>query len=530
MAMMAWWQTGIVYQVYPRSFQDSNGDGVGDLKGVTARLDYLVHLGVDAIWLSPFYPSPMADFGYDISDYCAVDPLFGTLEDFDELLAKAHQKGLKLIVDLVPNHTAISHAWFAESRATRNNPKRDWYIWRDGAANGAPPNNWLSHFGGSAWTYDLPTGQFYYHAYLACQPDVNWRNPDLRQAIHEVMRFWLRRGVDGFRVDVMWHLIKDAQFRDNPPNPNFRPGRPAIESLHEIYSTDRPEVHEVVAGLRRVVDEFPDRVLIGEIYLPIERLVAYYGAHLAGAHLPFNFHLLETPWQAQSIAALIEQYEAALPPGAWPNWVLGNHDRRRLVGRIGQANARLAAMLLLTLKGTPTLYYGDEIGMPQVMIPEDAIHDPWGKSEPQMGRDPCRTPMAWDNGEPYGGFSRAPPWLPLHDDWTERNVAALAADPTSLLTLYRRLIALRRQSPALQSGAYANLGAKDDVLSFSREAAGEKFVIILNFADAERHFRFADRNRWRVECSTGLDRDGRSEIAAEVILCPHEGLVLSGHD
>ncbi len=290
-----WWKSGILYQVYPRSFQDSNGDGVGDLRGIIDRLTYLRDLGVNAVWLSPIFPSPMVDFGYDISDYTGIDSLFGTLQDFDALVTAAHELGLKIILDLVPNHTSDQHPWFVESRSSRSNPKRDWYIWRDGRTGAEPPNNWISEFGGSSWEFDATTGQYYYHAFLKVQPDLNWRNPDVRQAIYEVMRFWLRRGVDGFRVDVMWHLIKDDLLRDNPPNPDFVDGDQPYTRLLPLYSTDRPEVHDVIAEMRRVMDEFDDRVLIGEIYLAPTKLVAYYGRDLSGAHLPFNFALISTP-------------------------------------------------------------------------------------------------------------------------------------------------------------------------------------------------------------------------------------------
>ncbi len=296
-----WWQSGIFYQIYPRSFQDSNADGVGDIAGIVARLPYLQTLGVDAIWLSPIFPSPMADFGYDISDYTGIDPLFGTLEDFDALVNAAHSSGLKIILDLVPNHTSEQHPWFIESRSARDNPKRDWYIWREPGPDSGPPNNWLSEFGGSAWTLDEATGQYYYHAFLAQQPDLNWRNAEVRAAIYAVMRFWLRRGVDGFRVDVIWHLIKDAKFRDNPPNPYYREGRPPHEKILTRYSTDQPEVHNVVAEMRRVTEELDARVLIGEVYLPVERLIAYYGNDLKGAQMPFNFALISTLWSARSI-------------------------------------------------------------------------------------------------------------------------------------------------------------------------------------------------------------------------------------
>ncbi|MBV9393665.1 MAG: alpha-amylase, partial [Methylobacteriaceae bacterium] len=322
-----WWKRGIIYQVYPRSFQDTNGDGVGDLEGIRQRLDYLQWLQVDAIWISPVYPSPMKDFGYDVTDYCGIDRIFGTLDDFARLIGAAHERGLKLILDFVPNHTSDRHPWFIESRASRDNPKRDWYIWRDGKPDGSPPNNWISNFGGPAWTFDEATRQYYYHAFLREQPDLNWRNPAVREAMYDVLRFWLDRGVDGFRVDVIWHLIKDADFRDNPPNLGWRTGEREIGRLLQVNSADQPEIHDVVAEMRRVLDEYQERVLIGEIYLPIERLVTYYGANLSGAHLPFNFALLQTPWKAEAIARLVEEYERALPPDGWPNWVLGNHDQ-----------------------------------------------------------------------------------------------------------------------------------------------------------------------------------------------------------
>src|ERR1700748_933514 len=409
-----WWQTATIYQIYPRSFQDTNGDGVGDLEGITRRIPYLRELGVDAVWISPFYPSPMNDFVYDIADYCGVDPLFGTMADFDALNAALHEAGLKLILDLVPNHSSDQHPWFVASRSSRASAKRDWYIWRDGAADGGPPNNWLSEFGGSGWQYDAATRQYYYHAFLARQPDLNWRNPEVRQAIHDVMRFWLRKGVDGFRVDVIWHLIKDAQFRDNPPNPHYRDDPPPHEKILTQYSRDQPEVHEVVAEMRRVIDEFEARVLIGEIYLPLQRLVAYYGNDLAGAQMPFNFALLSTLWSARSIEKIVADYEAGLAPGGLPTWVRGNHDRPRVASRVGADQARVAAMLLLTLRGTPTLYYGDENGMHQVAIAPGPVRAPFEKSVPGIGvgRDGCRTPMQW-SAAPYAGFSTSAPWLPL---------------------------------------------------------------------------------------------------------------------
>ena len=312
-------------------------------------------------------------------------------------------------MDFVPNHTSDQHPWFLESRSSRDNPKRDWYIWRDPRADGGPPNNWRSNFGGSAWALDPVTGQYFYHAFLTEQPDLNWRNRAVCNAMFDVLRFWLDRGVDGFRVDVMWHLIKDDAFRDNPPDPGYRPGDPGIREFLQVYSADRPEVHRIVADMRKVIDAYPDRVLIGEIYLPLERLVAYYGQHLSGANLPFNFQLIEAPWHAREVGRIIREYEAALPAGGWPNWVLSNHDKARIASRVGLLQARVAAMLLLTLRGTPTLYYGDEIGMEGASIPADQARDSWERSEPGLGvsRDPARTPMQWD-ASPNAGFHHRP--------------------------------------------------------------------------------------------------------------------------
>jgi len=391
-----WWRHGVVYQVYPRSFFDTDGDGVGDLAGIAAKLGHLQALGVDAVWISPFYPSPMRDFGYDVTDHRAVDPLFGTLDDFDRLLAAAHARGIRVVLDFIPNHTSDLHPWFAESRASRESPRRDGYVWRDPAPGGGPPNNWLSTFGGSAWTLDEATGQYYLHTYLREQPDLNWRNPAVEAEMLGVMRFWLDRGVDGLRVDAVQNVIKDDRFRDNPPNPGFRPGDDPFTALLRLYSGDRPEVHTTIARMRRVMEEYGgDRVLIGEIYNTPERLMAYYGEGGAGCHFPYNFQLIVLPWKAREIDAAIRRYESLLPPGAWPNWVLGNHDRSRIASRVGRAQARVAAMLLLTLRGTPTIYYGDEIGMEDVPIPPERVRDPFEMNVPGkgLGRDPERTPM-----------------------------------------------------------------------------------------------------------------------------------------
>ncbi len=521
-----WWQRGVVYQIYPRSFQDTNGDGIGDLRGICERLDYLVWLGVDAIWISPIYPSPMADFGYDIADYCNVDPIFGTLGDFDRLIAEAHGRGLKVILDFVPNHTSDQHPWFRESRSSRTSPKRDWYIWRDPKPDGSPPNNWISNFGGPAWEWDEATGQYYYHAFLKEQPDLNWRNPEVRAAMHDVLRFWLRRSVDGFRVDVIWHLMKDPEFRDNPPNPGFQPGRPEIDRLLQIHSTDQPDVHEIIAGMRRVLEEFEDRVLIGEIYLPIERLVAYYGQDLAGAHLPFNFQLIHTAWNVRELSTLIDEYEAALPEGGWPNWVLGNHDQPRIAARVGAAQARVAAMLLLTLRGTPTMYYGDEIGLAKVEIPDDAVQDPWEKNEPGLGlgRDPERTPMQWDSS-PHAGFTTGKPWLPLSPTYAECNVERMRSDPRSILSLYRRLLALRRERKALSVGSYRSIGVFGTAFAYERTLGAERLIVVLNLTHEPHLVDLSSQGRLRRVLSTCLDGEG-DLVEGTLDLRGDEGVIL----
>ena len=526
-ATYLWWQRGIIYQIYPRSFMDSNGDGVGDLRGLISRLDYLRGLGVDAVWLSPIYPSPMKDFGYDVSDYTGIHPLFGTLEDFDLLIREAHAHKIKLVLDFVPNHTSDQHPWFIESGSSRDNPKRGWYIWRDPALGGGPPNNWLSNFGGSAWEYDPKTEQYYYHAFLREQPDLNWRNPQVIEAMLNVLRLWLERGVDGFRVDVLWHLIKDDQFRDNPPNPNWREGADPYQKFLELHSTDQAEVHAVVTRMRRLVDQYRDRVLIGEIYLPVERLVQYYGVNLSGVHVPFNFQLLLAKWHARDIARIISQYEAALPKGGWPNWVLGNHDRPRIASRVGSKQARVAAMLLLTLRGTPTLYYGDEIGMHDVEILPEKVQDPFEKNVPGrgLGRDPQRTPMQWSAAK-NAGFTAGEPWLPIAEDYAQINVEAERDDPLSLLSLYMQLINVRRGEPALEVGELERIDTAGDLLTYVRRHRESAFLVALNFGSEPQVLDIsAKAGEGRITLSTGIDRAGES-VRGVLHIRPDEGLLV----
>jgi alpha-glucosidase len=520
-----WWQQGVIYQVYPRSFQDSNGDGIGDLLGIITRLDYFRFLGVNALWISPIYPSPMVDFGYDITDHTAIHPLFGTLEDFDYLVETAHRYGLKIILDYVPNHTSDQHPWFCASRSSRTHAQRDWYIWRDPASDGGPPTNWVSVFGGSAWTWDEATGQYYYHAYLKEQPDLNWRHPDVQDAMLNVLRFWLDRGVDGFRIDGLRQLIKDDLWRDNPANPTYTPPEDPYNALLPVFTTDRPEIQQMTAKMRQVVDAYDDRLLVGELYLPIERLVTYY---VAGIHLPFNFHLLTVPWQAAAIAALVDQYESALPAAGWPNWVLGNHDRPRLASRLSAAQARVAAMLLLTLRGTPTLYYGDELGMPNGVIPPESVQDPWEKQVPGLGlgRDAVRTPMPWDH-HPQAGFTTGTPWLPLVANVPTYTVATQCDDPTSMLTLYRRLLALRRTTPALAMGSYTPVRAHEDVLVYKREHQGVAYLVALNFGLQPQCIDIHHlAHQGLIALSTWLDRDDEPTHST-LALRRDEGVILA---
>lgn len=523
-----WWHRGIFYQIYPRSFHDSNGDGIGDLAGIKKRLGYLQWLGIDAVWISPVYPSPMADFGYDISDYTGIHPLFGTMNEMEELIDEIHKKDMKLILDLVPNHTSDQHPWFLESRSSSDNPRRDWYIWHDGKKDGSPPNNWLSVFGGSAWEWDENTGQYYYHAFLKEQPDLNWRNPEVQEAMLDVMRFWLDKGVDGFRVDVMWHMIKDEQFRDNPPNPDYQTFMNPYEQLMPVYSTDQPEVHSIIKKMRKVLDEYDERMMIGEIYLPISQLVRYYGIDNKGANLPFNFQLLSRPWEAQTIASTIDEYEGALPPNGWPNWVLGNHDNTRIASRIGIEQAKVAALLLLTLRGTPTIYYGEEIGMKDVPIPPHEVQDPQGLNIPDkfLSRDPCRTPMQWNNDK-NAGFTDGIPWLRLNKAYPRENVQVQKDNPYSMLSLYKKLISLRQKEASLSVGAYFPLHSDRQILAYSRKAKGEpEFLMLLNFTHRPCYFKTSNIPLYgTVEVATTPDLEGM-RIEGNIYLSGDEAIIV----
>ena len=520
---MKWWQRAVIYEIAAISFQDSNGDGKGDLRGLIGRVGYLEWLGVDAVWLTPVYRSPMLDFGYDIEDFLSIDPLFGTMEDFETLLRELHRRDIALILDFVPNHTSDRHAWFEESRSSRGNPKSDWYIWADPAPNGGPPNNWLSRFGGSAWEWDARREQYYYHSFLVEQPDLNWRSDEVRAALFDVMRFWLEKGVDGFRVDASAVLIKDALLRDNPKNPEATAKTPPPQRFKPVFTDDRPEAMECLECIRAVVDEFDDRVLAGEVQGSIARIGHFYSNDKPRFHLPLNYALHDSEWDAASLQATIDAYLNAVPERGWPDWVIGGHDKKRIVSRIGRNQARILAMLLMTLRGTPFLFAGDEIGMEQVKIPRDRMQDPFERLVPGHGldRDAERSPMRWD-GTPFGGFSSTEPWLPMGNP-AERNVEKQKADERSLLWLYRRLIALRREVPVLAEGDYEPLPSRDDVLAFRRTRNGEAVMILLNVAHEPR--RWAWQGKGTLLLSTHLDRT-RQPVDGPTLLRADEGVII----
>ncbi len=535
-----WWQKGVIYQIYLRSFQDSNADGVGDLAGIIQRLDYLSDtLGIDAIWLSPFYSSPMKDFGYDVANYTNVNPLFGDLDTFDRLVQSAHERDIRVIIDFVPNHTSDQHPWFQASRSARDNPKRNWYVWRPAQPDGSPPNNWLSLFGGKAWEWDEQTREYYLHSFLKEQPDLNWRNPEVVQAMLGIVRFWLEREVDGFRLDVAHWILKDPLLRDNPLNPDYDPDKsnnPYDSQIH-LYDKGHEDVHEIFRQFRALLDEYSrerSRYSIGEIHIfNWKEWALYYGENLDELHMPFNFAFIQPiRWDALTVRAIVDAIEAAMPLNAWPNYVMGNHDEPRLATRYGQENARLAAMLLLTLRGTPTIYYGEELGLQSVPVPEEKVQDPYGLRVPGKGRDPSRTPMQWDH-TPTAGFSTADPsqlWLPLSPNTKVENVAAELEQPDSILNLYRELLRLRRKHPALHAGSYRPVDrVPRSCYLYLRESLGQRFLIALNFSDTKQRVQLQGWGEAQIMLSTGLNRQG--SIALEDFeLGPREGLVISLED
>jgi alpha-glucosidase len=521
-----WWRSGVLYQIYPRSFADSNGDGIGDLAGVIARLDHLAWLGVDGIWLSPIMVSPNADWGYDVADYCEVDPAYGTLDDVDTLVDEAGQRGIRVLLDLVPNHTSDRHRWFVESRSSATSPRRGWYVWADPKPDGSAPNNWVSSFGGPAWTFDEATGQYYLHNFTPEQPDLDWWNDEVRDAFDGILRFWFGRGIAGFRIDVCHGIVKDALLRDNPPATDDDPWMTRMFGQRSVYNANRPEVHDVLRRWRRLADTYdPARVLLGETLVhKIETMATYYGDRSDELNLAFNYPFLDAPFEASALRAVVEKTEAVLPDGAWPLWTGSNHDVSRLATRWAggsPAKARAALLMLLTLRGTPLLYQGDEIGLPDTPLTREDIRDPVGLRfwPGYAGRDPARTPMPWSD-KPGGGFTSpgVKPWLPLAGGVD--SVAAQRSDPDSILNFVHDVTALRRTRADLTGGDYASLSAPAGLWAWRR---GKGTVVALNLADETGSVEGVDG---RVLIGTVKGRAGDS-VSGSLRLSPWEGCVVA---
>ncbi len=533
-ARKSWFHEAVIYQIYPRSFLDTTGDGTGDLKGITKKLSYINgdddSLGIQAVWLSPFYTSPMADFGYDVSNHCNVDKRFGTLDDFKELLSEAHRNNIKVLIDFIPNHTSDEHPWFKESRLNLHNPKRSWYIWRDPKPDGSPPSNWIGVFGGPAWELDPLTNQYYLHSFIAKQPDLNWANPEVRQAMHDILNFWLYIGVDGFRVDAVNWLSKDTLMRDNPLNPYFKPGLDLpYEAQYQVYSKDGPELFHYLKGIASVVGSYPHRFMITEAIIDAwtdaSSYLPFYEKVNPEVCAPFNFASIHTPWQAKAFRKLVDDFQEELGEDYVAIYTLGNHDQPRLASRIGLEAARVAAMMQLTLPGMPIIYYGEELGMIDGEIKPNQIKDPKEFNNPGqgLGRDPERTPMQWNEGS-HAGFTKGSPWLPVNPNHKTVNVELETKDPHSHLNLYKKLLMLRQSFPALRDGSYKSFDSHPNIFSYIRENDDQKFCVLLNFSHQAVELKL-EFNSLAVIETTYLDANSTVENGL-VYLRPNEGLLL----
>ncbi|HEY8586346.1 MAG TPA: alpha-glucosidase family protein [Rhodanobacter sp.] len=496
-----WWRGAVTYQIYPRSFLDTDGDGVGDLPGIIDRLDYVASLGVDAIWIAPFFRSPMADFGYDIADYRDVDPLFGTLGDFDALLVKAHSLGLKVMIDQVLSHTSVEHAWFKQSRQSRDNPKSDWYVWADAKADGSPPNNWLSLFGGSAWQWEPRRGQYYLHNFLASQPDLNFHHAEVRAAMLDSVRFWLDKGVDGFRLDAINFCFHDRALRDNPPKPKaqrvgrgFSPDNPYAFQYH-YYNNTQPENLSFLAELRRLMDGYPDVAGLGEISSEDSLATMAEYTRPGRLHMGYSFELLTDDFSAGYIRHTVQALEAQMAEG-WPCWAISNHDVERVLTRWGRGQpsphlANLLTAMVCSLRGSVCIYQGEELGLTEAELPYEALRDPYGIAFwPQFkGRDGCRTPMPWSDADANAGFSRGKPWLPVPPEHRELAVSRQQADPHSCLNGFRAFMRWRKSLPALRWGDITFMETAEPVLAFTRSLPGQRVLVVFNLADADCEVR-----------------------------------------
>jgi alpha-glucosidase len=521
-----WWRSGVLYEIYPRSFADSDGDGIGDLGGIVAHLDYLEWLGADGIWLSPVSPSPNADWGYDVADYCDVDPAYGTLESIDALVAEAHRRDIRVLLDLVPNHTSEQHPWFVESRSSRTAEHRDWYVWADPGPDGATPNNWTAQFGGPAWTLDEPTGQYFLHNFTREQPDLNWWNPEVRRAFEDILRFWWDRGVDGFRLDVCNMIIKDAELRDNPPATASDSLIEQLAGQRYTYNANRPEVHEVLRSWRVVADTYdPPRVLLGETDVHhLSMLPPFYGDGTDELHLAFSLPWLHSEFTADALRAVVEETERILPAGAWPVWTGSNLDTSRVATRWAAGDPgkiRCALLAQLTLRGLPVIYQGDEIGLTDGTMTKEALRDPIGRRywPHTTGRDPERSPLPWDGG-PGRGCTTAgtEPWLPMGTP-PECNVSDQRADAGSVLSFARDVIAIRRSSPDLQRGDYRSLPSPPGVWAWQR---GGGFATLVNLGDDRS---VVEGVAGTVAIGTDRNRDGRP-VDGPLALAPSEGVLV----
>lgn len=479
MAEVSWPRDSILYQIYPRSFCDSNSDGIGDLNGIASKLDYLVGLGAQAIWLSPFYPSPQKDFGYDVSDYTAIDPVYGDLADFESLLAAAHSRGIKVLIDLVANHTSDQHAWFADSKSSKGSSKRDWYVWRDANPDGSLPNNWQSAFGGPAWQLDESTGQYYLHSFLIEQPDLNWSNPEVREAMRGVMRFWLDLGVDGFRADAVSYISKDPEFANDPLDA-------PLNKLLPMNSQFGPNLYEYLGEMAAVLREYDGRFMVTEAYADeLQSEARYYRQFYkyvdASVVAPFNFESITHPWSAEAYGRFIAEFQSEIPTSAVPVYAFGNHDHGRIASRLGAPVARAVAVLQMTLPGMPVIYYGDELGMVDGDVEQISA---LGHKPKDAVRFPARTPMLWDDSKNAGFTNSDNPWLPINSNFKTGNADAEARDEHSFLSLYRQLVELRRGSQTLRSGDFSRLNINNpDILGFKRTSDAESIVILINFTD-----------------------------------------------
>jgi alpha-glucosidase len=522
-----WWRDGVLYQVYPRSYRDTNGDGIGDIRGIIERLDHLQWLGVDGIWVSPITVSPDDDWGYDVADYCDVNPALGTLADAETLVAEAARRHIRVILDIVPNHTSDRHPWFLDARSSRDARHRDWYVWADPKADGSPPNNWVNNFhpGRSAWTFDEPTGQYFLNHFLPSQPDLNWWNEDVRDEFDRILRFWFDLGVAGFRIDVCHMIVKDRLLRDNPPATADDHWFVQMQGQRQVYNAGRPEVHDVLRRWRAVADSYePKRILVGETYVHEPELFASFYGHGDELNLAFNFMLLHADFDASQLRVAVESAERLIPADCWPVWTAGNHDTHRFPTRWGNGDdsrTRAAMFLLLTLRGTPFLYYGDEIGMPDTDVPQDRLLDPVGVIHGRtIGRDPERTPMPW-TGEPGAGFT-APgvePWLPF-GDVAACNVASQRHEPTAMLALTRDLISLRDAIPDLARGDSRTDPRSTETRWLFRR--GERVLVAINFSDDETTVN-AVQGLLRI--GTDRSRDDL-RVEGELLLGPWEGVVV----